>query len=87
MPSRRGKVTGLLRCRRHARPAIPANLFAINALAPVKKQAIKKEAEAPFLSHPVNAYSAFRMASTLALASPNSIWVFSLKNSGFWTPA
>ncbi len=32
-------------------------------------------------------YSAFRIASTLALASPNSIWVFSLKNSGFWTPA
>lgn len=32
-------------------------------------------------------YRAFRIASTLALASPNSMWVFSLKNSGFCTPA
>jgi len=30
---------------------------------------------------------AARIASTCVLASPKSIEVFSLKNSGFWTPA
>ncbi len=33
------------------------------------------------------AYIALMMSSTRSLASPNSIWVFSLKNSGFCTPA
>ena len=32
-------------------------------------------------------YSAFRTASRLSFASPNSMRVFSLKNSGFCTPA
>lgn len=32
-------------------------------------------------------YKAARMSSTRSLASPNSIAVFSLKKSGFWTPA
>lgn len=37
------------------------------------------------LSRGRQGYRAFRIASTLALASPNSMCVFSLKNSGFCT--
>jgi hypothetical protein len=33
------------------------------------------------------AYSALMMSSTRSFASPKSIWVLSLKNSGFCTPA
>lgn len=33
------------------------------------------------------AYSAAMIASTESLASPSSMSVLSLKNSGFWTPA
>ena len=37
--------------------------------------------------NPGRGYSAARMSSTRERASPKSIWVLSLKNSGFWTPA
>lgn len=50
------------------------------------RQAKKTASRLAVLNAEVN-YSAFRMASTLAFASPNSICVFSLKNSGFCTPA
>ncbi|MGL9735606.1 MAG: glycoside hydrolase family 3 N-terminal domain-containing protein [Symbiopectobacterium sp.] len=52
------------------------------ALMPVSITSSKQDAA---LS--TTCYNAFRIASTLSLASPNSIWVFSLKNSGFCTPA
>ncbi len=56
-------------------------------LLPQRTQQAKKTASGLAALEIHANYSAFRMASTLALASPNSICVFSLKNSGFCTPA